>query len=145
MSRFAPAMRDAETLFALSVPPPPSLTLREVVEEAVAWQDEAEAVIELCVPAGGKTQVLARRGALVATVYGSLRGSLASLPPSPLVREVEGLVNHHQLLLQQALLLAFRCDSPLRERAAAHCRGGLGDPGRRLRVLRWTLGRPGQT
>lgn len=144
MSRSGPALRDHQALWAVSAPPAPALTLLEILQEAVEWQHEAEAVIELCVPAGGKTQSLARRGAQVATVYRVLRESLSQVPASPTRDEVDLLLNYHHQLLQQALLLAFRTDSPARERVASHCRGGLAEPGRRLRILRWQLAGPGR-
>jgi hypothetical protein len=137
-----PVLRDPRSLSALSAPPPPALTLREIVEEAVEWQREAESVISLCVVAGGKTQVLARRGAQVTTVYRVLRQSLDALPASSERAEADELLNYHRQLVQQALLLGFRPDSPERERVAAHCRGGLGDPGARLRRLRWRMSGP---
>jgi hypothetical protein len=144
MSRSSPELRDQRSLAAVSAPPPPSLSLQEVLSDAVGWQPEAEAVIGLSVPAGGKTQGLARRGAQVATVYRVLRDALCQLPDSPARAEADQLLNFHHQLLQQALLLAFRPDSPERERVAAHCRGGLGDAGLRLRLLKWRTAGPGR-
>ena len=140
MSRPGPVLRDPQSLLAVSAPPPPVLTLSEIVQVAVEWQPEAEAVIESCVAPGGKTQALARRGAQVITVFRVLRDSIATLPASPAAAEVDGLLNYHLHLIEQVLLLGFRPDSPERERVAAHCRGGLGEPGFRLRLLSVRLG-----
>jgi hypothetical protein len=115
--------------------PLPPLTFAEVLAEARAWQPEAEAVIELLVPPGGKTTTLARRAGLVVTVYGRLRDVALRLPASPAQREAVLLLTYHQRLLHEALRLGFAADSPGRERAAAHFRGGLGEPASRLVAL----------
>jgi hypothetical protein len=118
-----------------AVAPLPTLALVDVLAEARAWQPEAEAVIALCVATGGKTAALARRAALVATVYGRLLDVTRGLPGSPHQREVVLLLTFHHRLLHEARQLGFRPDSPARERVAAHFRGGLADPGRRLLAL----------
>lgn len=115
--------------------PLPTMTLVEVLAEARSWQREAEEVIDLCVAAGGKTAALARRTGLVATVYSRLLEVARGLPPSPARAEVVRLLTFHHRLLHEALQLGFRPDSPGRERIAAHFRGGLADPGRRLVAL----------
>lgn len=115
--------------------PLPDLSLPEVLDEAVAWQPEAEAVIALCLPAGGKTQDLARRTAAVATVYRRLREANQRLTRTPAQQEVDRLLNFHEQIVEQALLLGFRPDSPEREKVAARFVGGLADPGQRLRHL----------
>jgi len=130
------ARSELRSLAAISsLAPVPSLTLPQVLEQGVAWQLEAEAVLADCAPPGGKTQALARRGARVALAYRVLRDALRDLPDSPSAREASGLLNCHALLVEQALLLAFRPDSPAREKVAQHLRGGLGDGGLRLRLL----------
>jgi hypothetical protein len=115
--------------------PLPALTFEELLAEARAWQPEAEAVIELLVPPGGKTTTLARRAGLVVTVYGRLRDVALRLPASPAQQEAVLLLTYHQRLLHEALRLGFAADSPGRERAAAHFRGGLGEPAGRLVAL----------
>ena len=64
--------------------------------------------------------------------YHDLRDVVRGLPESAATREVHQLLNHHEQVITQALLLGYRVDSPDREKVAAHFRGGLGDPGRRL-------------
>jgi hypothetical protein len=123
--------------------PLPDLSLPEVLNEAVTWQAEAEAVIALCLPAGGKTQDLARRTGAVATVYRRLREANGRLPRTPAQQEVDRLLNFHEQIVEQALLLGFRPDSPARENIAAHFVGGLADPGQRLRHLRDEVRAPG--
>lgn len=135
MFRTTPVPRDPRSLQALAPPPPPDLTFPEILQEAVAWQEEAEAVIELCVLPGGKTQALARRAGLVITVYRVLREALAALPRSPEHELADRLLDFHRKLLEQVLLLGFRPDSAARERVASHCRGGLASPGAQLRRL----------
>ena len=115
--------------------PLPQLTFVELLAEARAWQPEAEAVIELLVRPGGKTTMLARRAGLVVTVYGRLRDVALRLPASPAQREAVLLLTYHQRLMHEALRLGFAPDSPGRERAAAHFRGGLGEPAGRLVAL----------
>jgi hypothetical protein len=116
--------------------PLPELSLAEVLDEAVAWQPEAEAVISLCLPAGGKRQDLARRTGQVATVYRRLREANRRLPHTVAQQEADSLLNFHEQIVEQALLLGFRPDSEARERVAAHFVGGLADPGQRLCRLR---------
>jgi hypothetical protein len=111
------------------------LTLAEVLEEALIWQPEAEEVIALCVAPGGKTAGLARRTALVATAYSGLLDVARTLSPSPQQQETVRLLVFHHRLVHEALYLGFRPDSPSREQVAAHFRGGLAGPGRRLVAL----------
>jgi len=143
MRRASPVLRDARSFGAFAAPPPPSLSLLEIAQEAVDWQAEAESVIACCILPGGKTQVLARRGALVVTVYRVLRDALARLPAAslaPMETELDELLNFHRVLVEQVVLLGFRPDSPARDRIAAQCRGGLAEPGVRLRLLCRDLG-----
>jgi len=118
-----------------AVAPPPNLTLAEVLEEARLWQSEAEAVIVLCIAAGGKTAALARRTALVATAYSVLLNSARRLPKTPQQQEALRLLTFHHRVVREALYLGFRPDSPARERVASHFRGGLAEPGQRLIAL----------
>lgn len=128
----------------IAVPPLPVLTLAEVLEEAVIWQPEAEEVIARCVAAGGKTADLARHAALVGMAYSVLLDVTRGLSPSAEQQEAVRLLTFHHRLVHEALQLGFRPDSPARERVAAHFRGGLGGPGRRLATLYQDviLGRP---
>lgn len=127
-----------------AVAPPPTLTLAEVLEEALIWQPEAEECIAACVASGGKTAGLARRTALVSTAYAGLLEVAQRLAPTPEQQEAVRLLTFHHRLVHEALQLGFRPDSPARERVAAHFRGGLGGPGRRLATLYQDviLGRP---
>ena len=118
-----------------AVAPPPSLTLGELLEEALIWQPEAEEVIALCVAAGGKTADLARQTAMVATAYSGLLDAARMLPASPQQEEAVRLLTFHHRLVHEALYLGYRPDSPSREQVAAHFRGGLAGPGRQLVAL----------
>jgi hypothetical protein len=130
-----PQLRSLDVISTLTPVPSSSLSLPQILSQAVSWQPEAEAVIADCVPPGGKTQSLARRGARVALAYRVLRDAVHDLPDSPPALAASQLLDCHALLVEQALLLAFRPDSPQRERIARHLRGGLGDGGLRLRLL----------
>jgi hypothetical protein len=118
------------------------MSLEEILAEAVGWQEEAEQVIALCVLPGGKGSILARRTGRVIAAYRELREAVRGLPPSAAQQEVDRLLNFHEQLVTQALLLGYRVDSPGRERVAAHFWGGLGDPGRALRRLHQDAGGP---
>lgn len=115
--------------------PPPTLTLAEVLEEALIWQPEAEECIAACVAPGGKTAELARRTALVSTAYAGLLEVAQGLAPTPEQQEAVRLLTFHHRLVHEALYFGFRPDSPSRDQVAARFRGGLAAPGQRLAAL----------
>ncbi|HTU03306.1 MAG TPA: hypothetical protein VMG58_15865 [Candidatus Sulfotelmatobacter sp.] len=131
MSRPRRTLRALESVTAR----PPGLTLGEALVLAVSWQPEAEQVIALCILPGGKDANLARRTGRVAWAYHQLREAVRRLEPSAARHEADQLLNYHEQLVDQALLLGYRPDSAERERVAGHFRGGLGGPAERLRRL----------
>ncbi|MFD0201995.1 MULTISPECIES: hypothetical protein [Saccharothrix] len=118
-------------------------TLLEVVVQAVALQERAEAVIADCAQPGEPSWEVARSGRAVAAQYSRLSGWAADLawqtdrPPLP-QRTVE-LLRYHLVMLDCALKLAFpryRSDRLERHRLALT---GLGAPARELRDLESAL------
>ncbi|NUT49175.1 MAG: hypothetical protein HOV94_17970 [Saccharothrix sp.] len=117
--------------------------LLQVVVEAVALQDRAEAVIVECAQPGDTSWEVARSGRAVAAQYGRLSGWAADLawqtdrPPPP--QRVVELLRYHLGMVDCALKLAFpryRSDRLERRRLAMT---GLGPPARELRDLESTL------
>ncbi len=117
--------------------------LLEVVLQAVALQERAEAVIVACAQPGETSWEVARRGRAVAAQYSRLSGWAADLvwqadrPPPP--QRIVELLRYHLGMLDCALRLAFpryRTDRLERRRLAMT---GLGSPARELRDLEAAL------
>jgi hypothetical protein len=117
-----------------------SRALEEVAAAAVALQDDAELVIAWSCSRAPKTAELARRGGAVVRAFAQLREELEDAPPGPDRDRVRRLLAHHEQVVEQALRLAFRPDSPARDRIAGHLRSGLGEPAAQLRSLAAGLG-----
>jgi hypothetical protein len=120
----------------------PAADVLDIVWTAVALQPEAEAVIAECLRRGPKGYVLGRRGHAVTSGYFDLREQLRRRRDSPGHRRLEQLLNFHQQIVEQALLLAYRPDSAIRDRVASTF-GDLDGPGAALRDLLEDLLTPG--
>ena len=93
----------------------PAADVLDIVWTAVALQPEAEAVIVECLRRGPKGYVLGRRGHAVTSGYFDLREQLRRRRDSPGHRRLEQLLKLHQQIVEQALLLAYRPDSAIRD------------------------------
>lgn len=117
--------------------------LLEVVAQAVALQDRAEAVIVGCAQPGETPWEVARTGRAVAAQYGRLSGWAADLvwptdgPPPP--QRVVDLLRYHVGMLDCALKLAFPRYRTDRLESRRLAMTGLGPPARELRDLERTL------
>ena len=113
--------------------------LLEVVVQAVALQDRAEAVIASCAQPGETSWEVARSGRAVAAQYGRLSGWAADLvwqtdrPPPP--QRVVELLRYHLGMLDCALKLAFPRYRTDRLESRRLAMTGLGAPARELRDL----------
>lgn len=119
--------------------------LLEVVVQAVALQERADAVISDCAQPGEPSWEVARSGRAVAAQYGRLCGWAADLawqtdrPPPP--QRIVEVLRYHLGMLDCALKLAFpryRTDRLESRRLALT---GLGAPARELRDLETALRR----
>ncbi len=117
--------------------------LLEVVVQAVALQERAEAIIVGCAQPGDTSWEIARSGRVVAGQYSTLCGWAADLvwptdrPPPP--QRIVELLRYHLGMLDTALKLAFpqyRSDRLERRRLSMT---GLGAPANELRELETTL------
>lgn len=117
--------------------------LLEVVVQAVALQDEADAVIAGCAQPGETPCEVARIGRVVAGQYGRLCGWAADLAPragsGALSRRAGELLSYYLGMVDSALKLAFpkyRSERLERHRLALT---GLGAPARELRDVESAL------
>ncbi|ONI84714.1 hypothetical protein ALI22I_29825 [Saccharothrix sp. ALI-22-I] len=117
--------------------------LLEVVVQAVALQDRAEAIIVGCAQPGDTSWEIARHGRVVAGQYGRLSSWAADLvwptdrPPPP--QRIVELLRYHLGMLDSALKLAFpqyRSDRLEHRRLSMT---GLGAPARELRDIETAL------
>lgn len=117
--------------------------LLEVVAQAVALQDRAEAVIVGCAQPGETSWEVARTGRAVAAQYGRLCGWAADLvwptdrPPPP--QRAVDLLRYHVGMLDCALKLAFPRYRTDRLESRRLAMTGLGTPARELRDLESAL------
>ncbi|GGP82050.1 hypothetical protein GCM10010185_65150 [Saccharothrix coeruleofusca] len=111
--------------------------------QAVALQDEADAVILGCARPGEVPCEVARVGRAVAGQYGRLCGWVADLVVTagsgPLPRRTGELLRYHLAMIDTALKLAFpKCRSERLERHRLALTG-LGAPARELRDVEFAL------
>lgn len=117
--------------------------LLEVVVQAVALQERAEAVIVDCAQPGETSWEVARSGRAVAAQYGRLSGWAADLvwqtdrPPPP--QRIVELLRYHLGVLDCALKLAFPRYRSDRLESRRLSMTGLGAPARELRDLEAAL------
>ncbi|WP_141975165.1 hypothetical protein [Saccharothrix saharensis] len=117
--------------------------LLEVVVQAVALQDRAEAVISHCAQPGETPWDVARAGRAVASQYSRLSGWAADLawqtdrPPPP--QRIVELLRYHLGVLDCALKLAFPRYRTDRLESRRLSMTGLGPPARELRDLESAL------
>jgi hypothetical protein len=117
--------------------------LLEVVVQAVALQERAEAVIADCAQPGETSWEVARSGRAVAAQYGRLSGWAADLvwqtdrPPPP--QRIVELLRYHLGVLDCALKLAFPRYRSDRLESRRLSMTGLGAPARELRDLEAAL------
>ncbi|QQQ73491.1 hypothetical protein IOD16_19550 [Saccharothrix sp. 6-C] len=117
--------------------------LLEVVVQAVALQDRAEAVIADCAQPGEPSWEVARSGRVVAAQYSRLSGWAADLvwqtdrPPPP--QRIVELLRYHLVMLDCALRLAFPRFRTDRLESRRLAMTGLGSPARELRDLESAL------
>lgn len=98
--------------------------LRQIVIDGADLLDEAEQVVAECKQLDDHGADLAHRGHHVASGYFALRNQLAALPPTELTAQVEQWLNFEQQIVEQALILGYRPDSPNKASVAEH----FGDP-----------------
>lgn len=98
--------------------------LRQIVLEGADLLDEADQVVAECKQLDDHGAGLAHRGHHVASGYFALRNRIAQLPATDLSRQVEQWLNFEQQIVEQALILGYRPDSPNKARVAEH----FGDP-----------------
>jgi hypothetical protein len=115
-------------------------SLLQIVMRAVAWQDQADAVILECAQPGETPREVACRGREVAGEYGRLSGWAADLGAhDALTRRAGELIRYHVEMLDVTLKLAFplyRSEKLERRRLALT---GLGRPAQDLRNVEAAL------
>jgi hypothetical protein len=97
---------------------------RAIVLEGADLLDEGERVVTECKDLEDHGADLAHRGHHVPSGYFALRNRLLKLSQTDLTRQVEQWLNFEQQIVEQALILGYRPDSPSKERVAEQ----FGDP-----------------
>ncbi len=106
-----------------------------VIREAAARVRTVEELVQRCKDDTCPGSELARDGGRIMIDYAHLRQRLERLPQTPRVQHVAELLNFEQTLLHQALLYAFRPESPDKWRLLADLGGGRGAPSEDLERL----------
>jgi hypothetical protein len=109
--------------------------LRTIVTRGAALVSGAEAVVREAREMADRGSELGRRGHEIAAEYFHLRQWLARLPATPTTEQVGQALNFEQQMVDQALVLAYRPDSPDKQRLADHFGDADSAPTRRLLEL----------
>ncbi|WP_236792552.1 hypothetical protein [Amycolatopsis sp. GM8] len=118
-------------------------TLLQLVDRAVALQEEADAVIIACGRPGETPGSVARRGRQVAAEYARIQGWVLDLcegdEPWSLPRRIGELLSYHTEMLDMSLKLAFPRYRSAKLERRRRALTGLGEPARTLRETRSAL------
>jgi len=109
--------------------------LRQIVLAGADLLEEAEQVVAECKQLDDHGADLAHRGHHVASGYFALRNRLTELPATQTSRQVEQWLNFMQQIVEQALILGYRPDSPDKARVAEQFGDPDGSAAEHLRAL----------
>lgn len=110
--------------------------LRQIIKRGAELIPRVRDLVAACTAAEEATGALAKDVGSVASEFLAMRKKLWERTGDPLASEVEGLLNFHQQILEQASILAFRPRTGGHWADLAHRFGdGSGDSTRRLEQL----------